>query len=143
MISVERPDSLSLRISRVLQEETSHQLDLFLFVPGELGLGPRVLAEEAFYHAAIHVKRTYYSDRYRLPMVLSRLAERGRLDPDQYRLGMSLYAYQYVEALERSNHSLLEAARRAFQPFAAGGRPPSAPGREGRRRQGQAGGRQG
>ncbi|WP_290798327.1 hypothetical protein [Halomonas sp.] len=112
MISVERPDSLSLRISRVLQEETSHQLDLFLFVPGELGLGPRVLAEEAFYHAAIHVKRTYYSDRYRLPMVLSRLAERGRLDPDQYRLGMSLYAYQYVEALERSNHSLLEAARR-------------------------------
>lgn len=112
MISVERPDSLTLRISRVLQEETSHQLDLFLFVPGELGLGPRVLAEEAFYHAAIHVKRTYYSDRYRLPMVLSRLAERGRLDPDQYRLGMSLYAYQYVEALERSNHSLLEAARR-------------------------------
>ncbi|MFO8045073.1 MAG: hypothetical protein R6U30_04290 [Halomonas sp.] len=112
MISVERPDSLSLRISRVLQEETSHQLDFYLFVPGELGLGPRVLAEETFYHAAIHVKRTYYSDRHRLPMVLSRLAERGRLDSDQYRLGMSLYAYQYVEALERSNQPLLEAARR-------------------------------
>lgn len=112
MISVERPDSLSLRISRVLQEETSHQLDFYLFVPGELGLGPRVLAEETFYHAAIHVKRTYYSDRYRLPMVLSRLAESGRLDPDQYRLGMSLYAYQYVVALESSNQPLLEAARR-------------------------------
>ncbi|MBE0489299.1 MAG: hypothetical protein IBX53_09470 [Halomonas sp.] len=112
MISVDRPDALSLRISRVLQEETSHQIDLFLFVPGELGLGPQVLAEEAFYHAAIHVKRTYYSDRYRLPMVLSRLAERGRLDPEQYRLGMSLYAYQYVVALERSNQPLLETARR-------------------------------
>ncbi len=112
MISVDRADTLSLRISRVLQEETAHQLDLYLFVPGELGLGPNVLAEEAFYHAAIHVKRTYYSDRYRLPLVLSRLAERGRLDPDQYRLGMSLYAYQYVVALEGSNQPLLEAARR-------------------------------
>ncbi|GEM_PF-147378 len=112
MISVDRADSLSLRIARVLQEETSHQLDLYLFVPGELGLGPNVLAEEAFYHAAIHVKRTYYSDRYRLPLVLSRLAERGRLDPEQYRLGMSLYAYQYVVALEGSSQPLLEAARR-------------------------------
>ncbi|WP_416139946.1 hypothetical protein ACM26W_06100 [Halomonas sp. HK25] len=112
MISVDRADSLSLRISRVLQEETSHQLDLYLFVPGELGLGPNVLAEEVFYHAAIHVKRTYYSDRYRLPLVLSRLAERGRLDPEQYRLGMSLYAYQYVVALEGSNRPLLDAARR-------------------------------
>ncbi|AXY43060.1 hypothetical protein [Halomonas sp. JS92-SW72] len=112
MISVDRADALSLRISRVLQEETAHQLDLYLFVPGELGLGPQVLAEEAFYHAAIHVKRTYYSDRYRLPLVLSRLAERGRLDPAQYRLGMSLYAYQYVVALEGSNQPLLDAARR-------------------------------
>jgi hypothetical protein len=131
MISVDRADALSLRISRVLQEETSHQLDLYLFVPGELGLGPQVLAEEAFYHAAIHVKRTYYSDRYRLPLVLSRLAERGRLDPAQYRLGMSLYAYQYVVALEGSNQSLLDAARRVRRAEkAAAGKEKGATGRE-------------
>ena len=63
MISVHRQDSFHLRITRVLQEETAHKLDLFLFVPGELGLGPQALSEEDFYHAAIHVKRTYFSDR--------------------------------------------------------------------------------
>jgi len=112
VIHVERQDSLHLKISRVLQEETSHRLDLFLFVPGELGLTGRVIAEEDFYHAAIQVKRTYYSDRYRLPLVLSRLAERGKLDPEHYRLSLSLYAYQYVVAMERSTQPLIDDARR-------------------------------
>ncbi|MFG6159489.1 hypothetical protein ACGTNG_11855 [Halomonas sp. 1390] len=110
-VSVERRDSLHLRISRVLREESSHRLDVYLFVPAELGLNAHVLSEEAFYHGAIHVKRTYYSDRHRLPLVMSRLAGK-RLDADQYRLGLSLYAYQYVVALERSTQTLLDQARR-------------------------------
>ncbi|MDX1465141.1 MAG: hypothetical protein R3215_05500 [Halomonas sp.] len=110
-ISVERRDSLHLRISRVLREESSHRLDVYLFVPAELGLNAHVLSEEAFYHGSIHVKRTYYSDRHRLPLVMSRLAGK-RLDADQYRLGLSLYAYQYVVALERSTQTLLDQARR-------------------------------
>lgn len=112
MIHVERQDSLHLKVSRVLQEETSHRLDLYLFVPGELGLTGQVIAEEDFYHAAIQVKRTYFSDRYRLPLVLSRLAERGKLDAEHYRLSLSLYAYQYVVAMERSTQPLLDDARR-------------------------------
>ncbi|MEQ6888843.1 hypothetical protein ABE957_09190 [Halomonas sp. CS7] len=110
-VSVERRDSLNLRISRVLREESSHRLDVYLFVPAELGLNAHVLSEEAFYHGSIHVKRTYYSDRHRLPLVMSRLAGK-RLDADQYRLGLSLYAYQYVVALERSTQTLLDQARR-------------------------------
>ncbi|PXX98673.1 hypothetical protein [Halomonas sp. LBP4] len=113
MITVERKDSFHLKISRVLQEETSHKLDLFLFVPGELGLNTHVISEDAFYHGAIHVKRTYYSDRHHLPLVMSRLAGRGKLDPNQYRLGLSLYAHQYAVALERSTQALLDAARDA------------------------------
>ncbi|WP_111412687.1 hypothetical protein [Billgrantia lactosivorans] len=112
MITVERKDSFHLKISRVLQEETSHRLDLFLFVPGELGLNEHVISEDAFYYSAIHVKRTYYSDKHHLPLVLSRLASRGRLSTDQYRLSLSLYAYQYVVALERATQSLLDTARR-------------------------------
>ncbi|SFT98920.1 hypothetical protein [Halomonas saccharevitans] len=110
-ITVERRDSLHLKISRVLREESSHRLDVYLFVPAELGLNAHVLSEEAFYHGAIHVKRTYYSDRHRLPLVMSRLAGK-RLDADQYRLGLSLYAYQYVVAMERSTQTLLDQARR-------------------------------
>jgi len=131
VIHVERQDSLHLKISRVLQEETSHRLDLFLFVPGELGLTGRVIAEEDFYHAAIQVKRTYYSDRYRLPLVLSRLAERGKLDPEHYRLSLSLYAYQYVVAMEGSNQPLLDAARRVRRAEkAAAGKEKGANGKE-------------
>ncbi|MBA2779608.1 hypothetical protein [Billgrantia kenyensis] len=112
MITVERKDSFHLKISRVLQEETSHRLDLFLFVPGELGLNEHVISEDAFYHSAIHVKRTYYSDKHHLPLVLSRLASRGGLGSEQYRLSLSLYAYQYVVALDRATQSLLDAARK-------------------------------
>ncbi|MCE0733127.1 hypothetical protein LWH48_10005 [Halomonas sp. G15] len=115
MIHVERQDSLHLKVSRVLQEETSHRLDIYLFVPGELGLTGQVIAEEDFYHAAIQVKRTYFSDRYRLPLVLSRLAERGRLDAEHYRLSLSLYAYQYVVAMESAAGPLIDDARRALK----------------------------
>lgn len=113
MIHVERQDSLHLKVSRVLQEETSHRLDLFLFVPGELGLTGQVIPEEDFYHGSIHVKRTYFSDRYRLPLVLSRLAERGKLDAEHYRLSLSLYAYQYVLAMEGAIQPLIDDVRRA------------------------------
>ncbi|SEG40025.1 hypothetical protein [Billgrantia desiderata] len=112
MITVERKDSFHLKISRVLQEETSHRLDLFLFVPGELGLNEHVISEDAFYYSGIHVKRTYYSDKHHLPLVLSRLASRGKLSTEQYRLSLSLYAYQYVVALERATQSLLDTARK-------------------------------
>ncbi|MGQ4877700.1 hypothetical protein ACOJCM_03900 [Billgrantia sp. LNSP4103-1] len=111
MITVERKDSFHLKISRVLQEGTSHRLDLFLFVPGELGLNEHVISEDDFYYRAIHVKRTYYSDKHHLPLVLSRLASRGRLSTEQYRLSLSLYAYQYVVALDRATQSLLDTAR--------------------------------
>lgn len=111
MITVERKDSFHLKISRVLQEETSHRLDLFLFVPGELGLNDHVISEDDFYYRSIHVKRTYYSDKHHLPLVLSRLASRGRLSTEQYRLSLSLYAYQYVVALDRATQSLLDTAR--------------------------------
>ncbi|GAA3900494.1 hypothetical protein GCM10022228_08750 [Halomonas cibimaris] len=115
MVHVERKDSFQLRLSRYLKEETSHTLDVYLFVPGELGLSTRLIAEEVFYHSAIHTARTYYSDEHHLPLVHSRLASRNRLDSASYRLSLSLYAYQYVEALERTTRTLLDSARKLKQ----------------------------
>lgn len=106
MISVERKDGFSLKVSRILREATEHQLDIYLFVPGELGLNTNVVPEEDFYHSAIHVQRTYFSDRPYLPLILSRLARRGELSSDQYRLSLSLYAYQYAIGLEQSCNEL-------------------------------------
>ncbi|MCO7245701.1 hypothetical protein [Halomonas sp. Mc5H-6] len=111
MINVERKNSFQLRISRRLKEETSHNLDIYLFVPGDLGLSTQLISEEAFYHAAIQVSRTYYSDEYHLPLVHSRLASRNQLGSDSYRLSLSLYAYQYVGAMERNTQAMLTSAR--------------------------------
>ncbi|TFH85641.1 hypothetical protein EQG41_16320 [Billgrantia azerbaijanica] len=111
MITVERRDDFHLKISRVLREGMTHHLDWFLFVPGELGLTAQVISEDAFYHGAIQVKRTYYSDQHHLPLVLSRLASRGKLGSEQYRLSLSLYAYQYAVALERATQRLLDTLR--------------------------------
>lgn len=112
MINVERKNSFQLRLTRRLKEETSHNLDVYLFVPGDLGLSTQLISEEAFYHAAINVSRTYYSDEYLLPLVHSRLASRNRLGSDSYRLSLSLYAYQYVEAMERTTRSMLVSANK-------------------------------
>ncbi|OXY81002.1 hypothetical protein [Oceanimonas doudoroffii] len=106
MITAERKDGHSLKLSRILREATEHRLDLYLFVPGELGLNSQVLPEDGFYHNAIHSTRTYFSDRPHLPLVHSRLAERGKLTPEQYRVSLSLYGYQYVVGLEQSCHDL-------------------------------------
>ncbi|MGP5562611.1 MULTISPECIES: hypothetical protein [Halomonadaceae] len=112
MINVERKNSFQLRLTRRLKEETSHTLDVYLFVPKELGLSTHVISEEAFYHGAISVSRTYYSDEYHLPLVHSRLASRNQLGSDSYRLSLSLYAYQYVGALERTTQAMLVSARK-------------------------------
>ncbi len=108
MITVEKKDGHTVKISHVIQETTNRQLDLYIFVPGELGLNSNIISEDEFYHNAILGKRTYYSDVNHLPLVHSRLASRGKLSSEQYRLSLSLYAYQYALALEKTAHQLLE-----------------------------------
>lgn len=110
MANVTIKDNHHLRIARVLTEGRSHHLDVVLFLPAELGLTTKLMSEEALYHRVFQIKRTYFSERHRLPLVMSRLAG-ARLDVNQFRLGLSLYAHQYVTALEEANRSLLEQAR--------------------------------
>ena len=81
-------------------------MDVYLFIPGELGLTPEVLSESAFFYSSITQKRAYYSDKTLLPLVHSRLAKRGRLSTTQYRVSLSLFAYQYVIALDKAVNSL-------------------------------------
>ncbi len=107
MITVDKKDGHKLKISHVIHETTNRQLDMFIFIPGELGLNANIISEEEFYHNAIHGKRTYFSDINHLPLVHSRLASRGKLSIEQYRLSLSLYAYQYALALEKTTQQLL------------------------------------
>ncbi len=106
MISVDKQDSITLKISHSLAKSKKVDLDFYLFVPGELGLRPDILSETDFYHSAITQKRAYYSDKTLLPLVHSRLAKRGRLSTRQYRVSLSLFAYQYVIALDKAVEGL-------------------------------------
>ncbi|WP_162046403.1 hypothetical protein [Vibrio taketomensis] len=102
MITVDKLDGITLKISHSMASSKKANLDLYFFVPGELGLSPDVLKETEFYYESIVQKRAYYSDKILLPLVHSRLAKRGRLSTTQYRVSLSLFAYQYVIALDKA-----------------------------------------
>ncbi|MBA5762922.1 hypothetical protein H2O73_11240 [Vibrio sp. 404] len=106
MITVDKQDGITLKISHSMASSKKANLDLYFFVPGELGLNPDVLKETEFYYESIVQKRAYYSDKILLPLVHSRLAKRGRLSTTQYRVSLSLFAYQYVIALDRAVNQL-------------------------------------
>ncbi|TRW48055.1 hypothetical protein FM042_10365 [Aliidiomarina halalkaliphila] len=105
MVTIDSNDSFSLRVVRDLGDYPEHKLDICLFVPGELGLTSDIVTERAFYHQVFHVSRTYHSQIQLEPLVRSRLIQRiarqqERQSPE-YRLSLSLYAYQYVTAMEQ------------------------------------------
>ncbi|OLQ94022.1 hypothetical protein BIY21_09765 [Vibrio ponticus] len=106
MITVDKQDGITLKISHSMASSKKANLDLYFFVPGELGLSPDVLKETEFYYESIVQKRAYYSDKILLPLIHSRLAKRGRLSSTQYRVSLSLFAYQYVIALDKAVNQL-------------------------------------
>ena len=106
MITVDKQDAITLKINHAMAKTKKLDMDVYLFIPGELGLTPEVLSESAFFYSSITQKRAYYSDKTLLPLVHSRLAKRGRLSTTQYRVSLSLFAYQYVIALDKAVNSL-------------------------------------
>ncbi|MYM58476.1 hypothetical protein GTG28_04500 [Vibrio sp. OCN044] len=106
MITVDKQDGITLKISHSMASSKKSDLDLYFFVPGELGLTPNVLKENEIYYESIIQKRAYFSDKTLLPLVHSRLAKRGRLSSTQYRVSISLFAYQYVIALDNAVNEL-------------------------------------
>ncbi|MBD1556806.1 hypothetical protein HC752_07640 [Vibrio sp. S9_S30] len=111
MITVEKQDALTLKVTHVMPTSKKLDLDVYLFTPGELGLNSDVVSENDFYYGALSEKRAYYSDQTHLPLVHSRLAKRGQLSNNQYRVSLSLYAYQYVIALDKAIDELNHQSR--------------------------------
>jgi hypothetical protein len=106
LITVDKHDGIALKVSHAMASTKKSTLDLYFFVPGELGLSSDVLKESEFYYESLVQKRAYYSDKTLLPLVHSRLAKRGHLSSTQYRVSLSLFAYQYVIALDKAVNQL-------------------------------------
>lgn len=111
MIRLERKDEQTLKLTRELGEAAEHRLDLYLFIPGELNVDAQIIPEQEFYLQGIFVNRTYSSRAQLAPLVQSRLISRSATQSDRpdpkYRLSLSLYAYQYVIAIEAAGRNLL------------------------------------
>lgn len=111
LITVDKQDAITLKIAHVMANTKKLDLDVFLFIPNELGMKSHLISESDFYHESISQKRAYYSNETLLPLVHSRLAKRGRLSNTQYRVSLSLFAYQYVIALDKAVATLKETAQ--------------------------------
>ncbi|MFD2176303.1 hypothetical protein [Veronia pacifica] len=108
MITVEKYDGLVARIATITEEVNSHQVEYFLFVPGELSFSKSIADEYALYKSAFSNSRTYFTSQYHLPLVHSRLASRDKLPSEQYRVSLSLYAFQYALSLEKTTHKFFD-----------------------------------
>ena len=106
LLTVDKQDGITLKISHAMAATKKSDIDLYFFIPGELGITSDVLKESEFYYEALVQKRAYYSDKTLLPLVHSRLAKRGHLSTTQYRVSLSLFAYQYVIALDKAVNEL-------------------------------------
>lgn len=102
MITVDAQDPTTLKVNHSLVTSKNVDLDIYLFVPSELRLTRDVITENEFFYSSITQKRVYYSNQHLLPLVHSRLAQRGHLSPTQYRVSLSLFAYQYAIALDKT-----------------------------------------
>jgi uncharacterized membrane protein len=107
LITVDKHDATTLKISHTMSKTKTANLDIFLFIPGEIQITNDILSETKFYYNCLAQKRAYHSDKHLLPLIHSRLAQRGRLSSNQYRVSLSLFAYQYVNALNSEVKALV------------------------------------
>lgn len=108
MITVNKHDAITLKVAHSNAKSKTSDLDIFLFVPGEIELTSDLISENEFYYNCLTQKRAYHSEENLLPLVHSRLARRGILSSKQYRVSLSLFAFQYANALSQEVKTLIQ-----------------------------------
>ncbi|MGL5390985.1 MAG: hypothetical protein ACRDA8_06310 [Shewanella sp.] len=99
-IRIKQEESLSIKFSHQMEKGDQRQLDLYFFLPKEMGIGSHTLDEEEYYYSSIVGRRSYYSEGLHLPLVQSRFASLNRRTVEEFRLYLNLFAYQFAVAVE-------------------------------------------
>lgn len=99
-IQVKQEEALSIKFTHQMKVGDNRRLDLYLFLPKEMGIYPQSIDEEAFFHTAISGRRSYYSSGLHLPLVQSRFASQKKRTVEEFRLYLNLFAYQFAVAIE-------------------------------------------
>ncbi len=93
-------ENLSIKVSYQLLPSDYQRLDLYFSLPVEMGIGPKTLEEEHYFHNSIETHSAYYSDQLHLPLVRSRFISQKKGEQSDYRLNLNLFSYQIRIALD-------------------------------------------
>jgi hypothetical protein len=99
-INLTQDENLSIKVSYQLLPSDHQRLDLYFSLPDEMGIGPKTLEEEHYFHNSIQSHSAYYSDHLHLPLVRSRFISQQKGEQSDYRLNLNLFSYQIRIALD-------------------------------------------
>ncbi|WOT05728.1 hypothetical protein [Shewanella youngdeokensis] len=107
-VRVKQEDSLSIKFLHQMEAGDNRRLDLYLFLPKEMGVNPQSIDEEEYYHSSITGRRSYYSSGLHLPLVQSRFVSQKKRTVEEFRLYLNLFAYQFSVAIETDSKELAQ-----------------------------------
>ena len=99
-IKLTQDENLSIKVSYQLLPSDHQRLDLYFSLPDEMGISPKTLAEEQYFHNSIQSHSAYYSNQLHLPLVRSRFISQQKGEQSDYRLNLNLFSYQIRTALD-------------------------------------------
>jgi hypothetical protein len=99
-IKLTQDENLSLKMSYQLLPNDQQRIDLYFSLPDEMGISPKTLTEEQYFHNSIQSHSAYYSDQLHLPLVRSRFISQQKGEQSDYRLNLNLFSYQIRIALD-------------------------------------------
>jgi hypothetical protein len=99
-IKLTQDENLSIKVSYQLLPGDQQRLDLYFSLPDEMGISPKTLTEEQYFHSSIQSHSAYYSDQLHLPLVRSRFISQQKGEQSDYRLNLNLFSYQIRIALD-------------------------------------------
>ena len=107
-IRVKQEESLSIKFLHQMEVGDNRRLDLYFFLPKEMGINPQSLNEEEYYHSSITGRRSYYSSGLHLPLAQSRFVSQKKRTVEEFRLYLNLFAYQFSVAIETDSKELAQ-----------------------------------
>ncbi|PKG55329.1 hypothetical protein CXF83_05450 [Shewanella sp. Choline-02u-19] len=105
-VRVKQEESLSIKFLHQMEVGDNRRLDLYFFLPKEMGINSQSLNEDDYYHSSITGRRSYYSSGLHLPLVQSRFVSQKKRTVEEFRLYLNLFAYQFAVAIETDSKEL-------------------------------------
>ncbi|MBU3005544.1 hypothetical protein [Paraglaciecola arctica] len=99
-IKLTQDENLSIKVSYPLLPSDQQRFDLYFSLPDEMGISPKTLTEEHYFHSSIQSHSAYFSDQLHLPLVRSRFISQKKGEQSDYRLNLNLFSYQIRIALD-------------------------------------------